>query len=333
MPLSKRNEFLDASDSDEGDSGHEYADIEDSRTSGLERQAPKRRKFLSDETQSPGDYSGGEANPRNVDKETKFTSPKETTADSPPNQIQSNPSDQTKSTVHDQNKPGKPPKKSSKSSKRGVIYLSRIPPFMRPATVRTLLSSCGQITQLFLTPEAPTTYAARKSRGGNKKRSFIDGWVEFQHKRHAKACVDGINGQIVGGKKGGWYRDDVWNAKYLRGFRWDDLMAGVRQEDREREERVRVGIAKDKREREAFLRDLESAKIEQTRERKRKKKHQNHPGATSGADGAQEGLGSPLARGDGSVVERRFRQNDVEGPSTKKRGGSDDVNRVLAKIF
>ena len=31
-------------------------------------------------------------------------------------------------------------------------------------------------------------------------------------------------GRSVGGKKGGWYRDDVWNAKYLKGFTWGDLM-------------------------------------------------------------------------------------------------------------
>ena len=32
---------------------------------------------------------------------------------------------------------------------------------------------------------------------------------------------------------GGWYRDVVWNAKYLKGFTWGDLMGGVRAEERE----------------------------------------------------------------------------------------------------
>ena len=48
--------------------------------------------------------------------------------------------------------------------------------------------------------------------------------------------MESINGRIVGGKKGGYYRDDVWNARYLRGFAWGDLMEGVRREERERAE-------------------------------------------------------------------------------------------------
>ncbi len=37
--------------------------------------------------------------------------------------------------------------------KRGVIYMSRVPPFMKPNKVRTLLEEYGEITRLFLAEE------------------------------------------------------------------------------------------------------------------------------------------------------------------------------------
>eukprot|EP00981_Chlorochromonas_danica_P010792 scaffold3412_cov171-Ochromonas_danica.AAC.10 len=37
--------------------------------------------------------------------------------------------------------------------RRGVVYLSRIPPFMKPNKMRTLLEPYGEITRLFLAEE------------------------------------------------------------------------------------------------------------------------------------------------------------------------------------
>lgn len=79
--------------------------------------------------------------------------------------------------------------------KRGVIYLSRVPPFMKPNKVRTLLEPYGEITRLFLAEEGQLPAAglviacfvlmvlfadaeARKKRkeyGGNSSRQFKEG--------------------------------------------------------------------------------------------------------------------------------------------------------------
>jgi len=219
--------------------------------------------------------------------------------------------------------------------KPGVVYLSRIPPFMRPSTVKTLLSTHGSITKLFLTPEPPTTYLRRKKGGGNKKHSFIDGWVEFERKKHAKQCVDAINGQTVGGKKGGWYRDDVWNAKYLRGFGWADLMQGVRAEEREREERVRVGTRREGRERGEFLENLQRSKVEETRKQKRLRKEGSGPieGEDPKIGEARKTTSSGGREGKQKAFERKFRQNEVKGNGGKQMEQPDEVQRVLSKIF
>jgi len=63
------------------------------------------------------------------------------------------------------------------TSKSGVVYLSRVPPFMKPQTVRHLLTSFGEIGRIFLTPEDPASHTRRVKSGGNKKKTFGDGWV------------------------------------------------------------------------------------------------------------------------------------------------------------
>ena len=63
---------------------------------------------------------------------------------------------------------------------RGVVYLSRIPPHLRPGKVRRLLEQHGEITNLYLA-------AANKTREDKKKygrgKRFVEGWVEFAEKK------------------------------------------------------------------------------------------------------------------------------------------------------
>jgi ESF2/ABP1 family protein len=113
------------------------------------------------------------------------------------------------------------------TAKTGVVYLSRIPPFMKPQKVRDLLSRFGAIGRVFLAPEDPKAHAKRVKFGGNKKRNFVEGWVEFLNKRDAKTAAETLNTQIVGGKKGSYYYDDLWNIKYLKKFKWHHLQAQI----------------------------------------------------------------------------------------------------------
>ena len=42
-------------------------------------------------------------------------------------------------------------------------------------------------------------------------------------KRVAKKVAMVLNNNHVGGKKHGFYHDDLWNIKYLRKFRWTHI--------------------------------------------------------------------------------------------------------------
>lgn len=127
-------------------------------------------------------------------------------------------------------KPVKPTKKSK--SKPGVIYLSSLPPYLKPSALRTFLEQRGfaPITRVFLQPTVKGNGASKGQ--SNKRKTYSDGWVEFQSKatyvcqwrlpvlgftdiRHrAKLAAETLNCQLVGGKKGSWYHDDIWNMKY-----------------------------------------------------------------------------------------------------------------------
>ncbi|MCJ1275678.1 Activator of basal transcription 1 [Puttea exsequens] len=335
MPVRKRHEVFEDPKSEEDLVSSDAETAADSRTAGLVSPSSKRRKLSSGPRRSE------------LESDTSFAEEQHlATAGSEASQMAAE--DQRANA----RRPGfsklppvtrKPSKADAPGRKKtpGVIYLSRIPPFMRPSAVRTLLSVHGPITKLFLTPEPPSHYLARRKHGGNKKRSYIDGWVEFARKRDAKACVDAINGQIVGGKKGGWYRDDVWNAKYLRGFTWEDLMAGVRSEEREREEKVRVGVGRGRREQKEFLQNLERAKVEGTRQKKREKKLEIEGGGTmigcgdrkSDASTAQDDRPVEADKSKQEGFARWFRQNKVKGKTDGQAEQADEVRGVLSKIF
>ncbi|MCJ1454818.1 RNA-binding ATPase activator esf2 [Mycoblastus sanguinarius] len=342
MSVRKRNEYLDADLSeDEGSIGSGSDAGADSRTAGLTHRISKRQKLTTSTSES-----GDESDDNDQDS---FLAEPSAVAPSKPSRLSKTPREvplEPSSTTHPPTslkeqkllKGTNAASAKSKSHKPGVVYLSRIPPFMRPTTVRTHLSTHGPITKMFLTPEPPSHYTARRRAGGNRKHSFIDGWVEFARKKDAKVCVDAINGQLVGGKKGGWYRDDVWNARYLRGFGWGDLMAGVRQEEREREERVRVRLGREGRERGEFLRNLERSKVEETRREKKLKKRQKvekegngEAQARAGEGGMDRALEKEKERGKG--FERRFRQNEVKRKGYRGEEQPDQVRRVLSKIF
>lgn len=284
MTTRKRNEFLDLeSEDDDRLSGYDSSaagEIESSRVDALpSAHISKRRKLpraipsscTSESEAESVPYVTRKQQPQIPDHPDSVHQTLATrTNDSPSSALDTTP---PPIPITKPLNPSPLPLKAANASahSRGVIYLSRIPPFMRPSTVRSLLSQHGPITRLFLTPEPPSSYLGRRARGGNKKKSYIDGWVEFTSRRDARVCAAAINTQTIG-RKAGFYGNDVWNARFLKGFTWTDLMAGARAEEREREERVRVGLGREARERKAFLNGVERGRRDVARRERRKGK-------------------------------------------------------------
>ncbi|KAJ8426350.1 hypothetical protein Cgig2_023882 [Carnegiea gigantea] len=88
-------------------------------------------------------------------------------------------------------------KEAEKAEKKGVCYLSRIPPKMDPLKLRQLLSPYGEIQRIYLTPEDPSAQMRRKQFGGFRGQGFSEGWVEFADKRTAKRVANMLNGEQI----------------------------------------------------------------------------------------------------------------------------------------
>lgn len=132
---------------------------------------------------------------------------------------------------------------------------------MKPQKLRSLLEPYGTINRIFLSPEDPVEHSRRVRSGGNKKRLYLDGWVEFVRKKDAKKAVDLLNARTIGGKKGSFYRDDIWNLLYLKGFKWNNLIEQIAAENAERESRMRAEISRATRENKEFVRNVEKSKV------------------------------------------------------------------------
>ncbi|PNH01390.1 Pre-rRNA-processing protein esf-2 [Tetrabaena socialis] len=75
------------------------------------------------------------------------------------------------------------------SDKRGIIFVSRIPPHMKPHKLRQLLEPYGTLGRVYCSPEDPALRRLRKQKGGNSGKNFTEGWVEFEDKRRAKRAA------------------------------------------------------------------------------------------------------------------------------------------------
>ncbi|KAJ4270258.1 RNA-binding ATPase activator esf2 [Fusarium torreyae] len=321
MAPETKNDFLDTVESDEeNDVGYNSED-DDMRKGG---RGAKRRKLDSDEEDDLGsdidrDVSDDEED--TVEKDAK----------------------RTKKDDQEEEKPEKPKRKSKDTTsielpdvtrtltkknlvaseaaikKSGVVYLSRIPPFMKPAKLRSLLEPYGTINRVFLSPEDPASHARRVKAGGNKKRNFTEGWVEFTKKKDAKAVCDLLNAQTIGGKKGSYYHDDLWNLLYLKGFKWHNLTEQIAAENAERASRMRAEISKSTKENKEFVRNVEKAKMLDGMEAKAKAKKRK-----ADADGQDDSV---------RQVKRSFKQVPLAKKKTDVEEQPAEVTRVLSKIF
>lgn len=147
-----------------------------------------------------------------------------------------------------------------KKKSPGVVYLSRVPPYMRVNKVRHLLSQFGEVGRIYLQREDPMIHRRRKRQGGKKKTRFVEGWVELKDKKIAKQIAESLNNTPVGGKKRNFHYFDMWTVKYLHGFKWFHLTESIAYQGAVREQRLRTEISQVKRENQFYMQNVEKGK-------------------------------------------------------------------------
>lgn len=181
---------------------------------------------------------------------------------------------------------------AAEAARRGVVYLSRVPPGLKPWSLREMLSPFGTVERTYLRAESDAARSARLRGGGSRRSRYIDGWVEFSRKRHARRVVDLLNGQPMGTKKRSRFHDDLWSLRYLRGFRWEHLNEAGGDARRERTNRVRAEVAAGRREKAFYLAQADTAKGLEGMARKKRRRAE---AAAGGDAAAAEGAGAPAA--------------------------------------
>ncbi|KAK6459882.1 putative pre-rRNA-processing protein [Scheffersomyces coipomensis] len=218
-------------------------------------------------------------------------------------------------------------KEEKKIKKTGVCYMSRIPPYMKPATLRSIMSRFGRIDRLFLKPEDTSIYHKRVKYGGNKKKNFTEGWIEFVNKKDAKMCASTLNGNKLGGKKTSYYYDDVINMKYLSGFKWFDLTQQIAKENEIRQARLALELSQQQKLNKSFVNNVEKSKMISNIQRKRKEKEMKQDPEKSKVSKDEE-------------IRRNFKQRkvtstraDAETSLKENSKPNDRLNSVLSKVF
>lgn len=337
MSTRKRNEWLDAEESE--DDGQGYDSEEESRA----RMIPpaKRQKIGNDVEDSEDDQVAGE------DQDEEEEGEEEEDFDDTIEEIYDH-NDKNAELAHLENLAanlpselklqsteigkGLPKPSELKKDKSGVIYISRVPPFMKPLVLRSLLNPYGAVGRIFLTPEPSTSRTQRLRNGGTRRKLFLDGWVEFKHKKDAKFVAENLNAQTMGGKKRGRWHDEVWNIKYLSGVKWSHLVEQIQNENAERASRLRFEIAQGKKENKAFLENLERGKMLSGIEATRRKRGDD----MDGDDDA--GAESVVAPEPGAKRKKRkgkleFTQHSTTNKALKKPEPGQDVHRVLSSMM
>ncbi|CCE62167.1 hypothetical protein TPHA_0C00100 [Tetrapisispora phaffii CBS 4417] len=195
--------------------------------------------------------------------------------------------------------------------KTGVIYLSAIPPYMKPAKMRQILSRFGELDRLFLKRESDQKYKSRVKGGGNKKTKYEEGWAEFVRKRDAKICAGALNGNTIGGSKGSFYHDDILNVKYLPGFKWADLTDQIARENDVRQSKLDLEISQANKMNAEFIRNVEKSKMLENIKKSNKRKNND------------------IADKEDNTIVRNFKQYKV---STRRADASDDIKAKQANM-
>ncbi|KAL3689809.1 hypothetical protein R1sor_016118 [Riccia sorocarpa] len=214
-------------------------------------------------------------------------------------------------------------KTKKKKGKTGVVYLSRIPPHMKPLKLRHLLSQYGEVNRLYLAPEDNAARIRRKRAGGNSGKNFTEGWVEFVHKRDAKRIAAMLNGERMDPRRRSAYHYDLWTIKYLKRFKWDNLTAEIAYKKAVRDQKIAAEVSAAKKERDFYLAKVDQARaISSMEERKQKRKKPESQEASAAEDGNEK---KPR------FVRSFYQRKSVVDPAmeTKSRLAAD----VLAGVF
>ena len=121
----------------------------------------------------------------------------------------------------------------------------------------------------------PLKARQRKKNGGNGRKRYTEGWVEFADKKVAKAVANSLNATPISSKKSSRFHDDLWNLKYLSGFTWNQLKEQITYERAARESKMQAEISQSRKETEFIMESYKKAKVNDFRTELQNRRKEN----------------------------------------------------------
>ncbi|XP_018336153.1 pre-rRNA-processing protein esf2-like [Agrilus planipennis] len=131
---------------------------------------------------------------------------------------------------------------AKKPHKRGIIYLSSIPPYMNVIQIREIFGQFGKLGRVYLQLEDKKPKPGEKKVKKRISKKFTEGWIEFERKSVAKKVAAMLNNQQISNRKSSRYYDFIWNIKYLSNFKWVHLSERLAYEKAARRQKLRAEI-------------------------------------------------------------------------------------------
>ncbi|XP_057663302.1 activator of basal transcription 1-like [Diorhabda carinulata] len=157
--------------------------------------------------------------------------------------------------------------KVKKPAKRGIIYLSTIPPYMNVTKIRDFFSEFGTVGRIYLQlADKELKYDGKDKTKKKRKvaKKFTEGWVEFEKKSIAKKVAALLNNTQVSNRKKSKQYDHIWNMKYLSNFKWTHLHERLAYEKAARRQKLRAEIQLAKKKSNFFASNIEKTKKNKT---------------------------------------------------------------------
>ncbi|CAH1175812.1 unnamed protein product [Phaedon cochleariae] len=152
-----------------------------------------------------------------------------------------------------------------KEPKRGIIYLSSIPPYMNVSKIREFFGEFGTIGRVYLQLSQKGSKNGEKvKKRRNVAKKFSEGWVEFERKSIAKKVAIHLNNTQVSNRKKSKQYDHIWNIKYLSSFKWTHLHERLAYEKAAKRQKLRAEITLAKKKSNFFSANLDKNKKNKT---------------------------------------------------------------------
>ncbi|KAK4538682.1 hypothetical protein CDCA_CDCA19G4707 [Cyanidium caldarium] len=192
----------------------------------------------------------------------------------------------------------------------GVLYISRIPPALKPRDLRRLLEPLGTLGRVFIQPESEAARKERVQRGGSRRKRFTEGWVEFADRRAARRAAALLQGTAMDARnKRSRFHADLWCLRYVPGLQWHHLTDELAAQRRARLLRTKNEARRARQERDFWLEQVDAGRAVDHMVARRRAQRDGKEGNRMRVEGRDEGM-PRLAQ------QRRVLMREEREPST-----------------